>query len=108
MVFADGVPHEHGVKGGHLVNSHPGHAYDFGHMMHGRYGQPSAILTLGQIQQWYHGCPFVAIGIYGEDGLGPGLVLGREFKWRGLIIFRSVPMHEQRVGFGRAGGGQGP
>ena len=50
MVFSDGVPHEHCVEGCHLIDPHPGHANDLGHVMHGRDGQPSSILTLGKVK----------------------------------------------------------
>ena len=51
MIFSDRVPHEHGVEGGHLINSHPGHANDLCHMMHARDWQPASVLSLGKIKK---------------------------------------------------------
>ena len=54
MVFTNGVPHEHGVEGGHLVDPHPGHANHLRHVVHGRDGEPASVLTLSKIQQGDH------------------------------------------------------
>ena len=43
VVLARRVPHEHGVEGGHLVHSHPGHSDEFGHVMHRGYRQPTVL-----------------------------------------------------------------
>ena len=51
MIFAHRVPHEHCVEGGDLVDPHPGHADDLGHVMHGGDGQPASVLTLGEVKQ---------------------------------------------------------
>ena len=54
MIFSDGVPHEHGVEGGHLVHAHARHSDDVRHVVHGADGQPAAVLTLRQVQQGDH------------------------------------------------------
>ena len=51
MIFPDWVAHEHCIEGGHLVDAHARHTNHLGHVVHGAYGQPAAILTLGQVQQ---------------------------------------------------------
>ena len=51
VVLASRVPHEHGVEGGYLINSHPGHANDLCHMMHARDWQPASVLSLGKIKK---------------------------------------------------------
>ena len=43
VVLACRVPHEHGVEGGHLVDAHPGHSDELGHVMHRGYGQPPVL-----------------------------------------------------------------
>lgn len=35
VVLANGSSDEHGVEGGHLVDSHVGHAKNFGNLVHG-------------------------------------------------------------------------
>ena len=54
MIFTHGVPHEHGVEGGHLVDPHPWHANHLRHVVHGRDGEPASVLTLSKIQQGDH------------------------------------------------------
>jgi hypothetical protein len=51
-VFSNLGAIEHGVEGCHLIHTHGRHLHHTGDLIHGREGQPSAALSLGQIQQW--------------------------------------------------------
>ena len=51
VIFPNGVPHEHGVEGGHLIDPHPRHPDDLSHVVHGRDGQPASILPLSKVKE---------------------------------------------------------
>ena len=51
VIFADRVPHEHGVEGGDLVDPHPRHPNDLRHMVHGGDWQPASVLPLSEVKE---------------------------------------------------------
>lgn len=67
MIFSGWFSQEHRVKCCHLVDAHVWQFQNFGHLMHGRNGQPS-VLTLSQIEQWNHCTALMSIGIDAKNG----------------------------------------
>ena len=51
MIFSNGIPNEHGVKGRHFVNAHAWHTDDVSNMVHGADRQPAPVLPLGKVKQ---------------------------------------------------------
>lgn len=51
VVLSDALAVEHGVEAGDLVDADGGHGEDGGDLVHGREGQPAAVLALGEIEQ---------------------------------------------------------
>lgn len=92
VILAHGVPHKHGVKGGHLVDPHPGHADDGSDVVHGTDGQPAAVLPLGKVQQRDHSGALVAVRIDGHDGLGALSIFFGELERSVLVIIGRVSM----------------
>ena len=113
VVFSYRVAHEHGVKGGDLIDTHAGHSNhlkrkllrlvvpvqlkiynDLGNVVHGSDGQPAAMLPLCKVEQGDDRGPLVPVGVDRHDCLRAGVVLRCELKSGLMIVLCSVPGKE--------------
>jgi hypothetical protein len=66
---------EHGVKGGHFINTDEGHIEHFADILHGRPGEPTGILFLRPPQKCNHGRSLLASGVIANGLFRPSHIL---------------------------------
>ena len=110
MEFSYRVAHEHGVKGGHLIDTHARHTNhlseaeiavinfagstkvkNLSNVVHGSDGQPAAVLPLREVQQGDDRGPLVPVRVDCHDGLRARMVLRCELKGGLMVVLSSVP-----------------
>ena len=110
MEFSYRVAHEHGVKGGHLIDTHARHTNhlseaeiavvnfagstkvkNLSNVVHGSDGQPAAVLPLREVQQGDDCGPLVPVRVDCHDGLRARMVLRCELKGGLMVVLSSVP-----------------
>merc|ERR1719437_375249 len=82
VIFANWDTLVHGVKGGDFIDSDWWNLKCFGNFVHDRKWQPTAILTLGQIQYWHNGSiVFVTNWVLIFNSLNSFKIFWGPFEW---------------------------
>ena len=66
-IFANLGAIKHGVEGGDLVYAGGGHFDDLGDLVHGSDGEPTTVLTLGEVKKGNDARLFIVGGVFGQD-----------------------------------------
>lgn len=89
MELPGGVPVVHGIKGGHLVDTHGRHLQYPRNLVHDADACES-VLALAQIQQWHHCRLLVLAGVAAQHLLDELLILRIELERDVQVVFGGV------------------
>lgn len=96
LTHADVSPVEHGVKGGHFIDTHGWNLKDPGDFVHNR-DRGETQLSLTEIQKWHNSCLFVLRRILFEDLLDAFLVFWRELERNAGVVLGRVTMLKKKL-----------